>query len=106
MLSALEKIDREVQLRHSTNRTAGHFLQTTESESELYAWAQAKIYVLSDMFDPAHNAVDKYYLVNGSWAGSWGGLPRDVSIVNWNHGGRAKSPPFFARRGHHQILAG
>jgi hypothetical protein len=69
---------------------------------------KAEIFVWSDMFDPSHNAVDKFYLVNGPLAGSWEGLPKDadVTIVNWNHGGRAKSLPFFATRGHKQILAG
>ncbi len=71
---------------------------------------RAAIYVWSDMFDPAHNAVDKFYLVNGSWSGSWEGLSKDknkhVTIVNWNHGNAAKSLRFFAKRGHRQILAG
>lgn len=66
----------------------------------------ARIYVWSDMFDPFHNAHDNYYLVNGTWAGSWEGLPPDVGIVNWNFDGRKKSLPFFAGRGHRQILAG
>ena len=36
----------------------------------------ARSSVWSDMFDPNHNAVDDYYLVNGTLAGSWEGLPR------------------------------
>ena len=44
------------------------------------------------MFDPHHNAVDNYYLVNGSLKGSWEGLSRDVIIANWN-GGKAKREP-------------
>ncbi len=40
---------------------------------------QAEVFVWSDMFDPAHNAVDKFYLVNGPLAGSWEGLPKDVT---------------------------
>ena len=63
-------------------------------------------YVWSDMFDPAHNAVDKYYLTNGSLAGSWEGLPKNAVIVNWNSGAQSKSLSFFAGRGHRQILAG
>ena len=35
---------------------------------------RARIVVWSDMFDPNHNAVDKYYLVNGTLKGSWEGL--------------------------------
>ncbi|MGQ9697685.1 MAG: carbohydrate binding domain-containing protein, partial [Armatimonadota bacterium] len=37
---------------------------------------KALILVWSDMFDPNHNAHGDYYLVNGSWAGSWLGLPK------------------------------
>jgi hypothetical protein len=58
------------------------------------------------MFDPNHNAVDKYYLVNGSWKGSWEGLPNDMVIANWNGGKAADSLKFFTGRGHPQVIAG
>jgi hypothetical protein len=67
---------------------------------------RARVFVWSDMFDPFHNAHDHYYLVRGTWAGSWEGLPRDVVIVNWNSSERQRSMPWFARRGHSQVLAG
>lgn len=67
---------------------------------------QAKVVVWSDMFDPYQNAHGDYYLVNGSWAGSWKGLSKDIGIVDWDFDIRAKDLPFFARRGHEQILAG
>jgi hypothetical protein len=67
---------------------------------------RARIVVWSDMFDPHHNAVDTYYLVNGSLKGSWEGLPRDVIIANWNSGKARESLNFFAGRGHRQIIAG
>ncbi|MDB5297340.1 MAG: putative glycosyl hydrolase [Phycisphaerales bacterium] len=64
-------------------------------------------YVWNDMFDPFHNAVPgPYYLVNGSWAGSWEGLGKDVVVVNWNYGKRDESLKFFADRGHRQVIAG
>ncbi len=66
----------------------------------------ARIYVWSDMFDPNHNAHDNYYLVNGSWTGSWESLLSDVIVVNWYYKKRQKSLPWFANRGHQQILAG
>jgi hypothetical protein len=66
----------------------------------------ARIVVWSDMFDPNHNAVDNYYLVNGSWKGSWEGLPKDVIIANWNGGKATASLKFFADRGHPQVIAG
>jgi hypothetical protein len=67
---------------------------------------RARIVVWSDMFDPHHNAVDNYYLVNGSLKGSWEGLSRDVLIANWNGGKAKESLAFFADRGHKQIIAG
>jgi hypothetical protein len=67
---------------------------------------RARIFVWSDMFDPHHNAVDKYYLVNGTLKGSWEGIPRDVIIANWNGGKARESLTFFASRGHRQLIAG
>ncbi len=63
-------------------------------------------YVWSDMFDPYHNAVDNYYLVNGDLSGSWEGLTRRINVVNWNFEKRDKSLKFFADRGHRQVIAG
>jgi hypothetical protein len=66
----------------------------------------AQVYVWSDMFDPSHNARKGYYLVRGDLGGSWVGVDRSVTIVNWNFGNRDKSLKFFSDRGHKQILAG
>lgn len=68
--------------------------------------ADGRICVWSDMFDPHHNAVDNYYLVNGSLAGAWEGLAGDLVVVNWNFGKREESLRFFSRRGHRQVIAG
>ncbi|MBS1726558.1 MAG: hypothetical protein JST51_07535 [Armatimonadetes bacterium] len=65
-----------------------------------------RLFVWSDMFDPAHNAVDDYYLSNGTWKESWKGLSPEVTVVNWNSGNAAKSLPFFDSLGCKQILAG
>lgn len=67
---------------------------------------QARLVVWSDMFDPNHNAVDKYYLVHGTLEGSWKGLPEDVIIANWNSGKALPSLKFFADAGHEQLIAG
>lgn len=67
---------------------------------------RATLCVWSDMFDPHHNAHDGFYLVNGSLAGAWEGLPKDLVIINWNHGQASQSLPFFGSRGHEQVLAG
>lgn len=66
----------------------------------------AEIVVWSDMFDPQHNAVENYYLVNGPLTGSWNGLPARVMIANWNGGKAAESLKWFGERGHQQIIAG
>jgi len=63
-------------------------------------------FVWSDMFDPAHNAVASYYMVNGDLSGSWAGLPKDMVVVNWNSGQAEKSLSFFSKLGNPQILAG
>jgi hypothetical protein len=67
---------------------------------------QARLCIWSDMFDPHHNAKDQFYLVRGDLADSWEGLPKDMLIINWNSGQAAKSLPFFADRGHGQVVAG
>ncbi len=67
---------------------------------------EARILVWSDMFDPFHNAVDNYYLVNGSLKNSWKGLSRDVDIANWNEGKASESLKFFSNLGHSQLIAG
>jgi hypothetical protein len=66
----------------------------------------AGIWVWSDMFDPDHNAVDHYYLVNGTLKGSWQGLDPGIGIMNWNGGALGKDCPFFAGLGLRQILSG
>ncbi len=92
------------------DRTAGALLadnlrQTTSLVNRVNR--QAKLCVWSDMFDPHHNAVKgPYYLVNGSLAGSWEGLPRGITIINWNSGKAKESMTFFDRLGHRQVLAG
>jgi hypothetical protein len=71
----------------------------------------ARLWVWSDMFDPFHNAgpgfperEGPFYLVNGSFAGSWEGLPADVGVVNWDS--RRRNLGWFSQRGHEQVLAG
>jgi hypothetical protein len=66
----------------------------------------AEIWVWSDMFDPMHNAVDHYYAVNGTLAGSWKGLDPGIGILNWNGGLKGKNCKFFSDLGLRQILCG
>jgi hypothetical protein len=67
---------------------------------------KARVVVWSDLIDPQHNAVDHYYLVNGTLAESWQGLPKEILIANWNSGKAAASLRWFAGRGHEQFVAG
>jgi hypothetical protein len=94
---------------HREGRSAGELL--AENMRQCVATIRktnptATLCVWSDMFDPSHNARDKFYLVQGDLAGSWEGLPRDMVLINWNSGKPKESLPFFGNRGHAQILAG
>lgn len=66
----------------------------------------AEIWVWNDMFDPMHNAVDRFYAVNGTLKGSWKGLDPGIGIVNWHGGLMGKNAKFFADLGLRQILSG
>ena len=70
------------------------------------------LYVWNDMFDPTHNAHDHYFYVEGNLEGSWKGLPKEVGVLNWNHGHMRESLEWFSGRNsrqpiaHKQIIAG
>ncbi|MDQ6677769.1 MAG: hypothetical protein M3Z09_10790 [Acidobacteriota bacterium] len=70
------------------------------------------LYVWSDMFDPLHNAVDHFFMVEGSLRGSWKGLDPDITVVNWNLQHLRPSLLWFSgddprqRVPHRQIIAG
>jgi hypothetical protein len=69
------------------NLTAGELLAWSVGQSvKVYdtVLPEAPLYTWNDMFDPYHNARNNYYLVEGDIAGSWKGLPENVSIMNWN----------------------
>ncbi|HQA45086.1 MAG TPA: hypothetical protein PK579_11085 [Phycisphaerae bacterium] len=65
----------------------------------------AELVTWHDMFSPAGNARDHYYLVEGTMAGSWEGLPGDMLICNWTGKDLEKSLKFFAERGHGQVAS-
>jgi len=56
----------------------------------------AQMYVWSDMFDPFHNAGPNYYYVEGDIAGSWAGLPPQITILNWDLWNLTNSLNWFA----------
>jgi len=65
----------------------------------------ADIYVWSDMFDPTHNAVDGYYLVDGDLSGTWDGLQEENIVMNWHHL-TTGSLAHFEALGLRQVIAG
>jgi hypothetical protein len=73
-----------------------------------------QVMVWNDMFDPYHNAVDQYYRVEGTIAGSWNGLGPDIGVLNWNLQNLTKSLNFFAGldpnypglSAHYQVISG
>ncbi len=95
---------------HREARTAGNALadnmrQTVRLVRDINP--KARLCTWNDMFDPHHNAVEgPYYLVNGSWKGSWEGLEPGMTILNWNSEKADESLAFFEQRGCPQILAG
>jgi hypothetical protein len=66
---------------------------------------QAQVYVWSDMFDPNHNAREKYYLIDGSFLDTWKYIPKDLVIACWYYEKRDLSLPFFSKLGY-RTLAG
>jgi len=64
-----------------------------------------QVYIWSDMLDPNHNAHDNYFLVQGSFAGSWNHVPKDLIIAVWGGTPRAKSVQFFADQGFQELIA-
>lgn len=66
---------------------------------------RAEIFVWSDMFDPNHNARKKYYLIDGSFYGTWKYMPKHMVIVCWYYEKRNLSLPFFSKLGY-PTLAG
>lgn len=96
-------------LCRATHKTPGQLLADNIQRCAEMARAvnpQAEQFVWSDMFDPYHNAVADYYLVNGSLTHSWDGLPKQMIIVNWNRDHDKQSLSWFGDRGVKQILAG
>ena len=70
------------------------------------------LYIWSDMFDPAHNAHDNYFSVEGDLSGGGTGIPASVTVLNWNLGRLHESLLWFSGRNtrqpvtHEQIIAG
>jgi hypothetical protein len=66
-------------------------LKRLDPAIEIWSW--------SDMFDPHHNARGDYYLVEGSFAGSWRHLPEGIGMAVWGREANPASFEHFARLG-------
>jgi hypothetical protein len=86
------------QLLADNVRRAAQIIREIRPDAEIWVW--------NDMFDPLHNAVDDYYLCNGSLKGSWEGLDPGIGIVNWYGRLKGKNCRFFSDLGEKQVLAG
>ncbi|HVP46952.1 MAG TPA: hypothetical protein VMT32_10220 [Bryobacteraceae bacterium] len=64
-----------------------------------------QIYTWSDMFDPNHNAREKYYLIDGNFRDTWKYIPKDLVITCWYYEKRNLSLDFFSKLGY-KTLAG
>jgi hypothetical protein len=73
---------------------AWHVTNTTNLYHSLAP--SASLYVWGDMFDPFQNAVNNYYYVEGNIAGSWAGIPSNVTVLNWNLSNLTNSLTWFA----------
>ncbi|MCB1127282.1 MAG: hypothetical protein KDM81_12345, partial [Verrucomicrobiae bacterium] len=60
---------------------------------------EVQVMIWSDMLDPNHNAHGDYYLVQGSFAGSWRYVPKELTIAVWGGELRESSLRFFADAG-------
>ena len=60
---------------------------------------QADIYVWSDMWDPNHNSVPQYYLVDGDTLDTWKYLPKNMGMACWYYEKSRASLDFFSSRG-------
>ncbi len=81
------------------NMTPGQLLawHATNTANLYHSLApSASLFTWSDMFDPYHNAVNNYYFVEGNIAGSWAGVPSNVTIMNWNLGNLTTSLTWFS----------
>ncbi len=68
------------ELCRSLHLSAGELLARHIGTLTVQLRPLASLYIWSDMFDPSHNAHDHFYQVEGNLAGSWKGLPSDVTV--------------------------
>jgi hypothetical protein len=93
--------NRDESCKHRKMTAAALFGDTTQwLNDQVHAVnPKAQVLVWSDMFDPNHNAVKKYFLVDGSLEGTWKHLPKNMEIMCWNYKKRNLSLSFFSSHG-------
>lgn len=64
-----------------------------------------QVMIWSDMLDPNHNAHGDYYLVQGSFEGSWRHVSKDLTMAVWGGALRESSLRFFADEGFPMLAA-
>jgi len=78
-----------------------NLIRDADPDAQVFSW--------SDMLDPNHNAGARegryYYMVDGSFEGSWKHVPKPLVIACWWYKMRDKSLAFFSRRGFQTIGA-
>ncbi len=76
---------------------------TRQFEMIRAARPDAEVFVWSDMLDPNHNAGMRtgkyYYMVDGSFYGSWNFIPKELIIACWWYRGRDPCLAHFSRLG-------
>jgi len=93
----------------ATGLTAGEIISKfVKDETGLIRSVDKSVQIVlpSDMFDPNDNALDQFFLMKGSAAGSIKGVPKDAIILNSNFTHPAESLGFFAGQGYQQVLWG
>ena len=90
--------------------TAGTYLKNTTQKVQnilLSINPNYDLYIWNDMFDPHHNAIDRYWTVNGSLSKAWDGLHPRTTVMNWNPFKKQQvdSLKFFSDLGLKQMIA-
>lgn len=90
--------------------SAGTYLKNTTQKVQnilLSINPDYDMYIWNDMFDPTHNAVERYWTVNGSLSKAWEGLHPRTTVMNWNpfKAQQVNSLKFFSDLGLKQMIA-
>ena len=71
----------------------------------LAAHLGAEVHMWSDMLDPEHNGIDRYYNCRGSFRDAWKYVPRDIVVDCWYDRKCESSLAFFEKHGFRTLAA-